>query len=249
MADVALAEARQREREVFKQVRLIRSQLNRLLDLDIESQLKLQEPNLKLRSPARIEDLYGLAIDRRPENLALKTAMKQTEEAMVLARSRYFPRISAFAQYYREGEDLAASRNDFVNDHNGAVGVRVDWNWFEGGKTYSTLTELRHRLQAIEQRRRDLNDQVRIQVKDAFEALHVAEANLHTAETALKQAKESERITNSQYREQLVIFLEVLTAQLSVLQSRVNYFQALYGYQMAWADLERAAGGPIATSK
>jgi outer membrane protein TolC len=52
-------------------------------------------------------------------------------------------------------------------------------------------------------------------------------------------------MTSLQYREQLVIFLEVLNAQVFVAQSRADYYQALYGYQLAWADMERAVGGKV----
>jgi len=52
-------------------------------------------------------------------------------------------------------------------------------------------------------------------------------------------------MTTIQYREQLVIFLEVLNAQVLLSQSRVDYYDALYGFKLAWADLERAVGGPF----
>ena len=52
-------------------------------------------------------------------------------------------------------------------------------------------------------------------------------------------------MTTIQYREQLVIFLEVLNAQVLLSQSRVDYYEALYGFKLAWADLERAVGGPF----
>ena len=78
-----------------------------------------------------------------------------------------------------------------------------------------------------------------------IEQLDVARENLITAEAARKQAEENERMTTIQYREQLVIFLEVLNAQVLLSQSRVDYYDALYGFKLAWADLERAVGGPF----
>jgi outer membrane protein TolC len=71
----------------------------------------------------------------------------------------------------------------------------------------------------------------------------VARANIETAKTALAQAEENERMVTLQYKEQLVIFLEVLNAQVFLLQSRVDYYEALYGYQLAMSDLERSVGG------
>ncbi len=98
---------------------------------------------------------------------------------------------------------------------------------------------------ALEERQRDLVQQVHLQVEDAYEQLQVAKANIETARAALKQAEENERMTTLQYKEQLVIFLEVLNAQVFLAQTQADYYQALYGYRIAWADLERAVGGPL----
>ena len=192
-----------------------------------------------------LERLYALADERRPEYLSIETSIRQAGEGITAARSRYYPRLSGFAQYYREGEDFLANNNPFANNENAAVGVRIDWNWFEGGKTDAAEKEQKYRQRGLEEKRNELQQQIHLQVEDAYEQLAVARENLKTAEAALKQAEENDRMTTIQYREQLVIFLEVLNAQVLLSQSRVNYYDALYGFKLAWADLERAIGGPV----
>ncbi len=207
--------------------------------------LTLSEEEIHLKLPPSRETLIGLAERQRPEVLSINESILQTEDGILGARSRYYPHVSAFAQYYREGNDFFANNNEFTNSNNAAIGVRMDWNLFEGGKTDASIKELRYRQRSLEELRRDLLQQISLQVEDAYEQLQVARANIETAQAALKQAEENQRMTTLQYREQLVIFLEVLNAQVFVAQSRADYFQALYGYQLAWADLERAVGGPI----
>jgi outer membrane protein TolC len=244
-ADVALAQAQQRERTTVKQLVLLRSRLNQLLDLAPQTKLALAESEVSMppRGELKLEELYGLADQQRPELLSLEVSIRQAEESIRGAKSKYYPHLSAFARYYREGEDFMADRNDFLNNDNAAVGLRIDWNWFEGGKTAAEVKEFRYRQRALEERREDLLHQVHLQVEDAFEQLSVARANIETAKTALVQAEENERMVTLQYKEQLVIFLEVLNAQVFLLQSRVDYYEALYGYQLAMSDLERAVGG------
>lgn len=244
-ADVALAQARQRERTAAKQLVLLRSRLNQLFDLDLNTRLELAETPLLSHVIPGLDELYSIAEERRPELISLETSIRQSSEAMTAARSRYYPRLSAFAQYYREGEDFLATDNPFTNNNNVAIGLKVDWNWFEGGKTRAAVREILYRQKALEERQRELKQQIRIQVEDAYEQLQVAKADMEASEAALKQAEENDRMTSIQYREQLVIFLEVLNAQVFLSQSRVDYYQSRYGYQMALADLERAIGGPI----
>ncbi len=125
------------------------------------------------------------------------------------------------------------------------MGVRMDWNLFEGGKTRASELEWEYRGRALEQNRGDLRERIRLQVENAYEQLKVAKANIETARTALKQAEENERITTLQYKEQVVIFLEVLNAQLFLAQTRADFYQSLYGYEIAKTELERAIGGPL----
>ncbi len=244
-ADVALAEAVQRERNTVKQLIVLRSNLNQLMDLDLQEKVNLAGIDEKTYQVPDLHQLYSAAEEKRPEYLAVKASIQQAEYSRTAARSRYYPHVSAFAQYYREGEDFTADKNPFSNNENAAVGLRVDWNFFEGGKTRATELEWEYRVRGIEQRRDDLLQKIRLQVENAFEQLKVAKANIDTARSAVQQAEENDRITTLQYKEQVVIFLEVLNAQVFTAQTRADFYQALYGYEIAKAELERAIGGPI----
>lgn len=244
-ADVALAEAVQQERNAVKQLIVLRSNLNQLLDIDLQEKVQLAGIEEKTYPVPDLHQLYSAAEEKRPEYLAVEASIEQAEYSRIAARSRYYPRVSAFAQYYREGEDFQAYRNPYANSENASVGLRVDWNFFEGGKTRASELEWEYRLRGIEQRRDDLLQKIRLQVENAFEQLKVAKANIDTARGAVQQAEENDRITTLQYKEQVVIFLEVLNAQVFLAQTRADFYQALYGYEIAKAELERAIGGPI----
>jgi outer membrane protein len=247
-ADVALADARQKELNAAKLVRVLRLQLNQLLGLSLPTQLELAEwteaPD-RYQTELALEDLFTRAEKQRPELLSLDIAILQTEEGKRLAMSRFYPQAALFGTYYQEGKDFWGTENDYSNPHNGAVGVKVNWNVFEGGKSYASIREWRHKRRAIEERRQDVLRQIYVQLQDAHEQLQVSQANLETARVAVEQAKENQRMTLAQYQQQVVVFSEVLDAQVYLTQAQANYFQSLYGCQLAWADLERAVGGGL----
>lgn len=244
-ADVALAEAVQQERNTVKQLIVLRSNLNQLMDIDLQQKVELAGIEEKTYDVPDLNQLYTVAEDKRPEFLAIKASLKQAEYSRTAAESRYYPRVSAFAQYYREGEDFLANTNPYANNENASVGVRVDWNLFEGGKTRASELEWEYRIKGIEERRDDLLQKIRLQVENALEQLKVAGANIETSRASVKQAEENDRITTLQYKEQVAIFLEVLNAQVFLAQTRADFYQALYGYEIAKAELERAIGGPM----
>jgi outer membrane protein TolC len=219
--------------------------LNQLLDIDLQAKVNLAGIEEKSYKVPNLHELYSIAEEKRPEYLAIKASIGQAEYYRTAARSRYYPRVSAFAQYYREGEDFAADKNPFTNNENASIGVRIDWNLFEGGKTRASELEWEYRIRAIENRRDDLLQKIRLEVENALEQLEVAKANIQTTRTAVKHAEENDRITTLQYNEQVAIFLEVLNAQVFLAQSRADFYQALYGYEIAKAELERAIGSPL----
>ncbi len=244
-ADVALSQAVQRERDTVKQLTVLRSTLNQLMGIDLQENVQLSGIEEKTYQIPDLHQLYSAAEEKRPEYLAVKESIRQAEYYKTAARSRYYPRVSAFAQYYREGENFQADNNPYSNYENASVGLRVDWNLFEGGKTRASELEWEYRLRGIEQRRDDLLQKIRLQVENAFEQLKVAQANIETTRVAAEQAEENNRITTLQYKEQVVIFLEVLNAEVFLAQSRADLYQAVYGFEIAKAELERAIGGPI----
>lgn len=247
-AEVALADAKQKEATAKKQLLITQIQLNRLLGLDERTELDLAEwarlPSLdgKDTDTPGLDALSKRAEKVRPELFAVSAAIRETEQGARLARSSAYPHFSLFGAYYREGEDFLASENNYTNDNNAAVGVRMDWNLFEGGRMRAEVSQWGHRREAIKKREQDLLKQIRIEVEDSYEQLLVAARNLATARVALKQAEENLRITTIQYQQQVVISSEVLDAVVYLTQARTNHYQALYGYQLAWVDLERAVG-------
>lgn len=250
-AEVVLADADQQEKVVAKQVEIMRSELNRLLGIEEGVALRLSPWRKAPPSDERIvevpslPDLYRLADARRPELLSLESSIRRAKQRRRLAESGYYPQVSLVAGAYREGDDLFGSRNDYSNNQNAAVGLRVDWNLFEGGKTRANASRAQYQAQALINTREDLVKKVHLEVEDAYQQLQVARSNLKTARAAVKQAEENRRITLSQYREQVIIFSEVLDAEVYLARARTNHLQALYGYQLAWVSLERAVGGSL----
>ncbi len=244
-ADVALADAVQRERQTVKQLIVLRATLNQYMGISLDKKIALAGIKEKRSLIPRLDRLYLIAEAKRPEYLALHESIKQAEDYRTAAEGGYYPHVSAFAEYFRQGENFSGSNNPYTNSHNAAIGVKMDWNLFEGGKTRAAVLKWDYRLRGLEDRRTNLLQRIDLQVKDALKQLQVARANINTSRTALRQAKENERITTIQYKEQVAIFLDVLNAEVFLAQSRANFYQSVYGYQIAKAELERAIAAPL----
>ncbi len=212
--------------------------LNRRLDMPVEVQDITSIPPLKEGLPALIKK----ALRIRPAIMALNKGIKQARLYERLARSPFYPRVSLFGKYQREGSHIFATENKFSNKSNVAIGVTAKWEFFDSGKDLENVKESKYKMMALLQKKKTVEDQIALQVKKAYEDLMVAKANLSTAKNGLSQAKENFRITNEGYKVQINTSTDVLDARSYLTQAEMQYYAALYGYHISLAALYRAVG-------
>jgi len=181
-------------------------------------------------------------MENDPVLASYRLGLENLDEAVTLARSPFFPEVSLSGKYEQNGDDIAAETNNFSNQHNTTVMLTAKWDFFDAGKTEANVEKQKLDKRALAEKIRGLEDQIRLEIKSASLDLTVAANNIGTAREGLQQARENNRITDLQYRNQLTTSTEVLDARTFLSQAETNYYRALYGYMVALANIERAAG-------
>ena len=241
-SEVALAAAVQRRVEAQARADMAVAALNTLLNWDVNRKVVVQEVTAVPAASPPLTDLLTEARDARPELRALRLESERIGEGVRLAASAYYPKVSLVGEYYQDGRNLAATENDYSNSHNAAVAVQAKWTFFESGKTRAETARLKHQRKAWEDKTRAVEQDIRLEVKQAYTNLEVARTNIVTAEKALSQARENLRINQMRFAQHIGDTTDVLDATVFLTRSEANYYQALYGCQRAEADLERAVG-------
>jgi len=240
-AEVALAAAEQQLATAESRVLLARSRLNQLLGRPRQAAIELLEPSL----PADVNELDSLideALTKRPELQAANLALEAARQKLRLAGSTFYPELALVAGYWRDGDNLDASRNIYRNNENSAVGLRLQWNLFAGGADRARLNAERHRLQEKLQALNELRDMVSLQVEQALRRLQTAGQNRKTAEKALRQAQENHRMSELQFRENLISISDLIEARTTLTRAVSNLQTARYSQLLAAAQLDYAIG-------
>ena len=225
------------------ELEIAKANLNRILHRDIQkNNFDVQDIEDLPEYSKKLEELISLAFKKRPEVLALNKSIDQARVKVKLSRSQFFPKVSVFGKFEREGGDIGATENKFTNDKNLMVGINVKWEFFESGKKFFDVRQAKWRERALIQKKKTIEDQIALQVKKAYEDMMVARINVETARKSLSQAKENYRITNEAYKVQINTSTDVLDARTYLTQSEMNYYVALYSYHIAIAALKRAIG-------
>ncbi|RME34305.1 MAG: TolC family protein, partial [Deltaproteobacteria bacterium] len=132
-AEVALAAADQQKTRAEADVSLAQSRLNQLMGRPESAPVRLAAPSAPADSNPDLALLQDQAVRRRPVMRQLNLAIAKAEKAVRLARATFYPQAALVAAYQRDGQDLLAEENDYRNDENAVVGLRLSWNLFHGG--------------------------------------------------------------------------------------------------------------------
>ena len=244
-SEVGLANSIQLMESSRAAVEKAKAGLNRLLNRPLTGEIHITDID---DIPQLLVD-YGLfarrAMEYRPVMQSVQLSLESLGFAEKIAKSGLYPEVTLSGGYMQNGDDFDASDNDYSNSHNAYVGISATWTFWDWGKIRSEAAAVNHKAQALEAGIESLANRIRQEVRNAGLDCEVAKKNIATASRALNQALENWRITNIQYQQQVATSTDVLDARMFLTQADTNYYNALYGYLRAIAELNRIVGKDV----
>jgi len=237
-AKVFVSQMKDREIQAQNTLALSEMQLAREIGLALDSPTEpagaLTEPS----APAKtIQEWMQTALQERPGLRAAEleeTAMGDERKA---AKAQFGPKIGLFGSTERDAVTLGGPSGT-----NWTAGARLDFNLFAGGAQKARLEEAAAGESKARHNVEWLRSGVQMEVRKAFLDGNAAAQRAAAAHDAAEQAKESLRIVQNRYETGLTTVTELLRAQTAHLDAITGYLAALQDWQVARAQLERAAG-------
>ena len=226
-----LAEARETEDAA---ARAFNQLLRRALDAPVD-----EIPDSLLRFDLTLTEAEAVAhaLAHREELYQAGAGIRAAEAGVRLASASFLPSVSLALDYGFQGSDLSFRReNDFA-----AASVVVSWNLFNGGSDIARRQSAQLEADRLRLRRTELEDLIRLDVRQAYEAVVVAQEAIATAEARLAAAERSFELVRRRYEEGLATQVEFLDARTSYTNAGLNRVQTIYRYAMRYVDFERAA--------
>jgi outer membrane protein TolC len=241
-AEVELANSTENLATAKNAAKLTRAAFNTLLTRSVNDQVALEDILIYREEPFDFSELTRRAMDKRPEMQLIEISLLQADQEVRLARSKYYPEVALTWEYLREGDDWRVSGDDFHQDPRWQVTAGLTWTFWEWGKTFYGVREKEGLKRELMQRKLELEDSIRLEVKDALLRLENAAENIPTTEKAVEQGEENLRVNEERYKAQVTTITDVLDAQTLLTQARVNRYRALYNHNLARFRLQRALG-------
>jgi len=242
--DVELAQTRQNLIKAQNALEVARSVFNTLLRRGINEAVNLGETLEYTPITIDANILTEEAFRERPELKASELGVKSAKKGVGLAASKLFPQVSIVFTYARDGDEPSVNGSQFQHDADSwnVMGV-AQWNIWDWGKAWWGVGENKAKVFQAERALEQVQDGVRLDVKQASLSVVEAKQNIQVAETAVSQAEENFRINEERYKGQVATSTDVLDALTLLTRARTNYYTALSDYNVSKARLQRAIGG------
>jgi len=241
-AEVEWANAKQSLVRAQNAVELAKARFNTILKQKIFTPVEVVDILTYHQMNQSFEECLTIAQQNRPELKVSALRAQQAGKLVNAARSEYFPTLNVVANYGRFGDNPSVSGSDYQNAESGYVMGVASWNFWEWGKTKFRVDASRARENQAIGTARELNDQITLEIKNAYLILQETEQQIAVWQKVIEQAEENFRITQERYKERVATTTEVLDAQTLLTKAKSEYANALGDYNISYAKLQRATG-------
>ncbi|MES1938680.1 TolC family type I secretion outer membrane protein [Salinisphaera sp. T5B8] len=202
-------------------------------------------PASAVDSAARDHDAWlALALERSPQVAASEAAWRAARQDVGAERGGHLPTVDLVGRVGRQEQLFPISAGGQANliDETRSIGVELKMPLFSGGATSAAVSEAEYnaeqaRLDAISARRQlliDINEAYR-NVETSQRRLAALDRAITSGETALEAAQAGYRLGNR-------TILDVIEAQITLVNRRADRKQAWYDHALARLRLRKAAG-------
>ena len=212
--------------------------MNLMLGLEENTRIEIDSNSFSLTEDNRTYETYEQqAFTSRNEIAALQYREKSALAGIRMAKADYYPSLKLTGGYFAA---YVPSFITITNAWNGGIGL--SYNISSIWKTGAKVNSAKIALTDIKLRESILNDQIKLEITQAFERYIVSKEKINVYAKALELADENNKITKNKYRNNLVTTTELLDADVQHLQAELNYTNSKADATVAYNKLKQLTG-------
>ena len=209
-----------------------------MLDLPESTELNPEAEGLLSKNDLRtIEDYEQLALQNRKDKAALELRKKAAGTEVKVIKGDMYPSIGLTGGY------IAASVPNLLTVYNAVnIGVGVKYSLSSLWKNKSKVEQATARETQIAANEGILNDNIRYQVNQTYQAYLLSQKKIEVYRKAIAQAEENYKIVKNKYDNALANTTDLLDADVAQLQAKLNYAFSKSDASVAYYKLLQTAG-------
>jgi outer membrane protein len=239
-AQVNLSQAKLLDLDSQNQYDAAMANLNEVLGTTNDDQYQLvDDPTPPQPVASSPEGVIALALQQRPDLLALKLTHDSDVRFARAQRDQLFPTVSGLGNV---GYTPVGSNQYFTTNWYGAAGVNINVPIFNGFKFHSQAIEADLRAKASDEQSRVLVDHIVRDVRTAWLRTRTAQQRMSVTAELLKEANTALDLADTRFRLGLSSIVELSQAQLQQTQAQIAEANARFDYEEDLAALRFQSG-------
>ncbi len=162
-------------------------------------------------------EMQNLALQNRKDVQAIEFQKKAAAVGVKVAKSEAYPTIALTGGYIAADIPKLLTVTNAVN-----IGLGVQYNIASLWKNNTKLTQARAREVQLNATESLINDGIKLQLNKDYQNYLFAQKKIDVYEKSIVQATENYRITKNKYDNNLVTITDLLEADVSLLQAKLN---------------------------
>ena len=184
-----------------------------------------------------ITEYEQLATQSRSDVQALSYRQKSADAAIKIAKGDYYPSLALTGGY------VAADIPGFLTVTNAVTfGVGVKYDIASLWKTKSKVQQAQARAQQVAVNEDILNDNIHLSINQAYQNYLSDIKKIEVNKKAAEQAAENYRISKNKYENSLLLLTDLLEADVSQLQAKLDLSISKADVVLAYYTLQQTAG-------
>ena len=214
--------------------------VNMNLMMGLAEQIELIPDKNGFALPTTIKTLQQYeneALQNRKDIGALQFRKKAAGVEINTVKSNYYPSIAFTGGY------IAANIPGFITITNAVnVGLGVKYDFSSLWKTNTKIQQAQLKVQQLQLNQEMLNDNIRQQINQAYQAYLVSVKKIDVYEKSVLQATENYRVTKNKYDNSIATTTELLDADVALLQTKLSVTNSKADSFLAYNKLLQLTG-------
>ncbi len=189
-----------------------------------------------------VDDALHRARAKRPLFRSLQARIHAAELSTTIARADYYPSVGAQVAYQRQGPTADPFFTDPTKQNALSAGLSLSWNVFSGFATDSAVKRAQVDQSLVDAQEKQALADLEAEIRKGLKAVQTQEAVAEIAQANLGLARAELQVEADRYQAGSGSPLEVRSAELKLLSAELTVVQSRVDVEVARAALARSIG-------
>ncbi len=191
-------------------------------------------------SSGKVSPADDLSNNPTLRQMKLQLGLLSIQEEMT--RKSIYPTLAGIwnFQYQSQANDFKFKDYEWVRTQ--SAGIQLSIPLFSGFTTKNKIKQLQLSQEQLKLQNEYLTDNLKIQLENNFKTMQLAYEKVESAKENIKLAKRSYEIAQSAYKTGTATLLDLNNSRLALTQAQLNYYQAVYEYELSKLEYFKILG-------